>query len=616
MIDPIEIVKLALQYGLPGVLLLILVLIVMKPTRAEELKALILQPTFRFFRWGSKQYLGAKVGGTVTDFLRHYLSRALPHVVSPQVQIRWVSSAADPIFSEDGSLILCLEDTNDQTRNILTATRVALPLLVCSTVRSRISRPVQSAIDLTLLQRLAENLGRHAKPLFQRYFLEPELEAEERVAELFRKLVELDSKGIFVFIFLEELNLLGERCYREADLTDKTGEVERFLEFLLRVARRDLGQEIELEYVSREFKVGIVMVAKTAKAQAQGIVPYLKAIDYEIAHDCESIYLMGFQPSATIFARLMDALDADQRVAVEKRRRTRITPDMKSNLSDHLELALVRVIRFLSDATFQERVAASGITEGLVTNAHVLDQVEDRCIVDVRGLRCTLRRSECSWRHVDSCSDVVSIHDQLKILVKKIDAERSEIDVTLRLPEDDPWRHVQPPESGDIVEIEITGRAGNKFFGLYKKTIEITVPVEEMSWLGAEAVNTDEFIGATERVLVIGKDDEQHVITASLRLTQENPWPQIHKRYPKNTRLRGVVCDVNGQYVLVKLEDGLVGHIPRESMVKAGYEFADYEESVVVGQGLDVVVTKIFLEKKKIRLDLERNLAATQAAKR
>ena len=61
-------------------------------------------------------------------------------------------------------------------------------------------------------------------------------------------------------------------------------------------------------------------------------------------------------------------------------------------------------------------------------------------------------------------------------------------------------------------------------------------------------------------------------------------------------------------FVRVKIDGGYIGIIPRESLEKAGFEYANYKENIVVGQGIEVVVTKVFLSKKKIRLDLKRNL--------
>ena len=98
----------------------------------------------------------------------------------------------------------------------------------------------------------------------------------------------------------------------------------------------------------------------------------------------------------------------------------------------------------------------------------------------------------------------------------------------------------------------------------------------------------------------------------SVRRTVEDPWPEIHKALPPGRELHGSVSEVNENFVRVALPNGLQGIVPRECMQQAGFEYADHATNVVVGQGLDVVVTKVFLSKRKIRLDLKRNVMAKQ----
>jgi len=326
-------------------LLIVIILLVHDPNRAEQLKANFLYPTFRFFRWAPKKYLGAKIGSTINAFLQHYIGRSVSsvstHIRTPRVEIRWVSLPTDPIFSQDGTLILCLEDSNDQTKNILLATQAALPHIVLPTLRTRIGNHVSTAIDLVMLQKLTDGMARHAGPIFQRYFLDPKVQAEQRTADMFTKLIEIDSKGIFVFMFIQELTLLGERVFRTGDLSDKTSEIEDFLDFLLTIARRDIGEDIEMEHLSKEFKIGITFVAKTFVAKSRGIGPYLNSVDLDIAKGCDSIYVFGFLPSVKTFNRTIDALEIDNRLVVEKRSNIKIVPDLKTNLSDRVYIAFL-----------------------------------------------------------------------------------------------------------------------------------------------------------------------------------------------------------------------------------------------------------------------------------
>jgi len=51
----------------------------------------------------------------------------------------------------------------------------------------------------------------------------------------------------------------------------------------------------------------------------------------------------------------------------------------------------------------------------------------------------------------------------------------------------------------------------------------------------------------------------------------------------------------------------MVGIIPSHSLKRAGHEYANFTDNMVIGQGIDVVVKKVFVGKKKITLDLKRN---------
>ncbi len=260
-----EIMKIILSYGLPGVLLVALLLVIHDPDRAEKLKALIFKPLFLLFKWGSKEYLASEVGYTATEFLKKHVKPFMPSMADTKIKIKWVTSISDPTFLQDGTLILRLEETNDQTRNILAATRVALPHVVCADLRAYLEPYAQTAIDLTILRNLADKLGKHARPIFQRYFLNPEIEKNKSVADLIVKLIRLDDNGIFLTIFLEELNLLGATLYDDIIGVDKTNEILLFVEYLVKLANREIGEEMCLEYLSSEVRAGIVCWQKPKK---------------------------------------------------------------------------------------------------------------------------------------------------------------------------------------------------------------------------------------------------------------------------------------------------------------------------------------------------------------
>jgi ribosomal protein S1 len=143
---------------------------------------------------------------------------------------------------------------------------------------------------------------------------------------------------------------------------------------------------------------------------------------------------------------------------------------------------------------------------------------------------------------------------------------------------------------------------------LYKDGIEVVIPRIELSWDVLSPPRDDQLLNTTQRITILERIDESRSLTGSIRSLTDDPWPEIHKKLPKGTELRATVAEVTPHFVRVNLPGGLQGIIPKEAMIDAGYEYKDFVINVVPGQGLDVVVTKVFLEKRKIRLNLKRNL--------
>jgi predicted RNA-binding protein with RPS1 domain len=474
-------------------------------------------------------------------------------------------------------------------------------------LRPYIQESVSSAIDLALLRKLADGLGKHARPVFQRYFLSPAAQDNPEIQDLFAKVLEIDEAGTFVAVFLEEINLLGETLYTTGDQGDKTHHLIEFLEYLLAEARREEDEHIRLGYISRQFKVGIILLALSYRAHREGITPYLRRLNDYIKLGCDSIYIIAYPQAFDFLKRILDAVDGDDRVSLVKTCRVK-TKSFADHSYEARKIALFRPRPLFSDSSFEEKVKAMGIENGSRIDAEVFDISRNFAMVDAKGLNGIIRRQDCSWRMVSSCQDLLALGKKYQFIVTSIDPSRSLLKLSLRDPDQDPWKSDRLPELGDVVEVQIVDCNGFCYTGLYEDDIEICIPRYELSWTETPPPDSTDLLNTTQKVVIYEKSDQAQELKGSLRQLEEDPWPNIHQRLPKGTELRGTVAEVNPHFVRVNLPDGLQGIIPSEAMVKAGFEYADYQKNVVVGQGLDVVVTKVFLKKKKIRLDLKRNL--------
>ncbi|MCK4607226.1 MAG: 30S ribosomal protein S1 [candidate division Zixibacteria bacterium] len=596
------------DYGLYGVFLIVLVLIVHNPDRVIQLKAVFLSPVYRLFKIGGKQYIAANICYTVTQFLRKQLVGVCKLSSMGKIKLRWVTSPKDPIFKQSGTLILRMKDSEDQSLNLLNATRQALPIILCPTIRSNLEPFFQTAIDLTVLRKLANGIGDHAKPVFQRHFLSPETAADARVADLFAKLVEVDTRGIFVTIFLNELDHAGECLYGAGDAKDKTAEVEALLEYLLLVARRKVGQHINLEYSSDTFRLGIVIIAIDAKAREEGVVPYVNGVDIKIRKGCDSIYLVAYSRQLSFLEKVLTVVEGDARVTIANNMRVEYLSEIHGNTPATLGVAVLRRNAIVQDDDFVDKVKTSGIKVGDIMSGTVIDVAEKKATVDVSGLLAVISWQECSWGVTSFCNEFLEAGKAYDFSVITIDGSKQRIELTRRLSENDPWARIPVPEVGESVMATIQSRGNSYLVGSTNLGLQVVIALDEIAWINPGESEISSLIGTEVEVKLVECDQENRVLRCSIRQMSTDPWPTIEQRWPPGTKLRGRVVEVTQDNVRVELDSGITGLVSAEEMAEAGFEFADFQETFVVGQGLDVVVTNLYPRRRRIRLGLQRNL--------
>ena len=604
-----EIIKEILKFGfVPAFLLIVVILLIQDPDRAIKIKALITEPLFKLMKWFSKEYIASSVTSNVNEFFKRNIFNCLVDNEKYKFQVKWVSQTDDPVLSQNGTLILRLKEENDQTRNIISAVQVALPHVICPLIRNNISQSSVKAIDLTILQKLATKLGRHGMSTFRKYFLDPETNQNKEIGELVRKLLILDKHGFFVPIFLNELELVEEGIFAENDLTDYTEQTYDFLNYLLSIVNREIGCEIELTYLKFPYNIGTILLAKQQKADKQGLRPYLKRLRINLDQGCESIYIISFPPAFSFFEKLIDALDGHERVFVKNVfYTTEYELNGKHDLTK-LRIVLLRKNDIYVDEDFNERLKINNVKIDEKVKGIVEHVSRDETLVNVVGMRAYINRRDCSWISVTDCSCELKQGEEYTFQVKNIDRKSGTIHLTRRFDEENPWYLDELPRMDEIITVNIKSREGLKYTGLWESRLEVFIPMNEVSWFILSENSKNKLVETYKEVKVIEVDEVNQRIFCSLKQVVPDPWPIIHKSLTKGSEFLGKVIDVTAHFVDVELPNRYNGRIPKESLEKAGYEYRNFKENIVIGQGLEVVISKVFISKKRIRLDLKRNI--------
>ncbi|UCH78255.1 MAG: 30S ribosomal protein S1 [Candidatus Coatesbacteria bacterium] len=200
---------------------------------------------------------------------------------------------------------------------------------------------------------------------------------------------------------------------------------------------------------------------------------------------------------------------------------------------------------------------------GQVLEGEVKNITDFGAFVDLDGLDGLLHITDLSRGRVNHPSEVVSVGQQLEVLVTDFDPESGRVSLSLKDLQDDPWESVaERYREGDRVVGKVVSIVDYGAFVELEPGVEGLVHVSEMSWTQrvkhpSKILSVGDEIG----VVILKIDEKNRRISLGLRQTMPNPWDTIEERYPTGIRLRGVIKNITEFGVFVELEEGIDGLI-------------------------------------------------------
>ena len=182
-----------------------------------------------------------------------------------------------------------------------------------------------------------------------------------------------------------------------------------------------------------------------------------------------------------------------------------------------------------------------------------------------KGVEGLVHISEMSWtRNVRHPSKVVSIAEEIEVVVLKVDPNDEKISLGMKQIEEDPWLAL-PVKYPTGTKLAGTVRNLTSFgaFVEIEAGIDGLVHVSDMSWT-KRIEHPSEVVqkGQDIEVLVLDVDAENKRISLGVKQLTDDPWPQISERLAPGVELEGHVVRVQEKGVVVNLGDDVEGFVP------------------------------------------------------
>ncbi len=251
----------------------------------------------------------------------------------------------------------------------------------------------------------------------------------------------------------------------------------------------------------------------------------------------------------------------------------------------------------------QKKQIMSGLEKGQVLEGIVKNITSYGVFIDLGGVDGLIHITDLSWGRVNHPEELVTLDDKIKVVILDFDDNKKRIALGLKQLSEHPWDSLNKDlKIGDKVKGNVVVIADYGAFIEIAPGVEGLVHVSEMSW-SQHLRTANDFLKVTDEVeaVVLTLDKEERKMSLGIKQLIPDPWENIDKKYPLESKHTSKVRNFTNFGVFVELEEGIDGliHISDLSWDK---KFKHPSEFCNIGDELDVVVLELDAENRRLSL--------------
>jgi small subunit ribosomal protein S1 len=264
----------------------------------------------------------------------------------------------------------------------------------------------------------------------------------------------------------------------------------------------------------------------------------------------------------------------------------------------------------------QRHEIVANLAEGQVIDGTVKNLTDYGAFVDLGGIDGLLHVTDIAWRRVNHPSEVLSIGQQVKVRIIKINHETHRISLGMKQLQEDPWSNIEARyQVGQKLRGRVTNIADYGAFVELEPGIEGLIHVSEMSWT-KKNVHPGKIVSTSQEVevQVLEVDASKRRISLGLKQTLQNPWEAFAEKHPVGSTVEGEVKNKTEFGLFVGLDgdvDGMV-HLSDLDWNRPGEQaIEDYKK----GDTVSAKVLDVDVEKERIAIGVKQLASDPFAAK-
>ena len=256
-----------------------------------------------------------------------------------------------------------------------------------------------------------------------------------------------------------------------------------------------------------------------------------------------------------------------------------------------------------ADIELQKKEIIKQLEKGQILEGVVKNITSYGVFMDLGGVDGLIHITDLSWSRINHPNEIVELDEQIKVVILDFDEDKSRIQLGLKQLSKHPWEALADDvKVGDVVKGKVVVIADYGAFVEISEGVEGLIHVSEMSWSTHLRSAQDFFnVGDQIEAKILTFDREERKMSLGVKQLTPDPWTDITKKYPVDSKHKGIVRNFTNFGVFVELEEGVDGLIYISDLswtkkIKHPREFCN------TGENIEVVVLELDVDNRKLSI--------------
>jgi len=242
----------------------------------------------------------------------------------------------------------------------------------------------------------------------------------------------------------------------------------------------------------------------------------------------------------------------------------------------------------------------------VIKNAVVKGYSSFGCFFDVNSeLDVLVHLQEISYSRINHPDEIFNIGEKHDLLVITVDKEKLQVGCSIKQLSPDPFDHISNYKLNKPYKVKVVKIMDFGAFCELEPGLSTLLHSSELSWTKKNASAKKLFkIGDEIQCVITEIDKEKRRVAISHRLTIENPYETMEKKYPVGSEVEGLVNMINEYALYLKIDDLEIDAFLHCNDLSYSTDPESELKNYKKGDKLKVKVLEIKKDQQKIRVGL------------